>query len=126
VVNISTRGLVLTGNNVMIAGLIIQGTGPQTVVITATGPSLVPFGITNPLADPTLQLVRQSDSAILATNDDWQMAPNYLDILASGFAPTDPKESAIMMTLAPGAYTAIVQGAGGGSGVSVVGVFRVP
>jgi hypothetical protein len=125
-INISTRGEVLTGDNVMIAGLIVQGSGPQTVVITATGPSLVPFGITNPLADPTLTLVRQSDSTIIATNDDWQTNANAAQITASGFAPTDPHESAVMVTLDPGAYTAIVQGAGGGTGVSVAGVFRVP
>ena len=125
-VNISTRGEVLTGNNVMIAGLIVQGSGPQTVVITATGPSLVPFGITNPLADPTLTLVRQSDHAAIATNDNWQSASNAAAITASGVAPTDPHESAILITLDPGAYTAIVQGVGGGVGVSVVGAFTLP
>jgi hypothetical protein len=125
-INISTRGLVLTGDNVMIAGLIVQGSGPQTVVITATGPSLVPFGITNPLADPTLTLVRQSDHAVIGTNDNWQSAPNAAAITASGFAPTDPHESAMLVTLDPGAYTAIVQGAGGATGVSVVGVFTLP
>ena len=122
-INISTRGEVLTGDNVMIAGLIVQGTGPRTVVITATGPSLVPFGITNPLANPTLTLVRQSDHAVIASNDDWQTNANAAQITASGFAPTNPLESALLVTLAPGAYTAIVQGAGGGVGVSVVGVF---
>ena len=125
-INTSTRGLVLTGNNVMIAGLIVQGTGPQQVLITATGPSLVPFGITNPLPNPQLQLVRQSDSTVIATNDDWQSAPNASAISATGVAPTDPAESAILITLDPGAYTAIVSGVGGGTGVSVVGVFTVP
>jgi hypothetical protein len=125
-INISTRGFVQGGNNVMIAGLIVQGSGPQKVVITATGPSLVPFGITNPLANPTLTLVRQSDHSIIATNDDWQTNANAAQISASGFAPTDPHESALLVTLDPGAYTAIVQDAGGGTGVSVVGVFTVP
>jgi hypothetical protein len=125
-INISTRGLVLSDNNVMIAGLIVDGGGPQTVVISATGPSLAAFGITNPLADPTLTLVRSSDSAVIATNDDWQSAPNAPQIMSSGFAPTDPRESAVMVTLDPGAYTAIVQGARGSTGVGVVGVFRVP
>jgi len=125
-INISTRGLVQTGNNVMIAGVIVQGTGPQTVVITAAGPSLVPFGISNPLPNPTLTLVRQSDHAVLATNDNWQMAPNAAQIQASGFAPTNSLEPAIMVTLDPGAYTAIVQDAAGASGVSLVGVFTTP
>jgi hypothetical protein len=125
-VNISTRGLVQGGNNVMIAGLIVQGSGPQKVVITATGPSLAPFGITNPLANPTLTLVRQSDHAVIATNDDWQTNANAADITATGFAPTNPRESALLVTLDPGAYTAIVSGVGGGTGVSVVGVFTTP
>jgi hypothetical protein len=70
-VNISTRGRVLTGNDVMIGGFVINGSGPQTVAIVGTGPSLAPFGITNPLANPTLSLVRSSDQAVLASNDNW-------------------------------------------------------
>src|SRR6185437_11059102 len=111
---------------VMIAGFIIGGSTPKTVAITAAGPSLVPFGISNPLQNPTLTLVRQSDHAVLATNDDWQTNANVADITASGFAPTDPHESALLVTLDPGAYTAIVSGVGGGTGVSVVGVFALP
>ena len=124
-INISTRGQVLTGNDVMIGGFVIQGTGPQQVAIVATGPSLAAFGIANPLANPTLTLVRSSDQAVLATNDDWQSASNAADIQASGFAPSNPLESAILTTLPPGAYTAIVQGVSGGTGVGVVGVYRV-
>jgi hypothetical protein len=71
-INISTRGRVLTGNDVMIGGFIIDGSGPQRVAIVATGPSLAQYGIASPLADPTLALVRSSDQAVLATNDDWQ------------------------------------------------------
>jgi len=125
-INISTRGQVLTGNDVMIAGFIIQGSSPQTVVINVAGPSLANFGITNPLANPTLTLVRSSDNAVIATNDNWQSASNAAQIQASGFAPSNALEPAIMMTLAPGAYTAIVQGAGGGTGVGLVGVFTTP
>src|SRR6185312_7389929 len=123
--NISTRMQVLTGNNVMIAGFIIGGSTPKTVAIVATGPSLAPFGITNPLANPTLQLVRQSDSTVIATNDDWQTDVNAAQLSASGFAPTNPLESGIVMTLAPGAYTAIVQGKNGGTGVSVVAAYEI-
>jgi len=123
--NISTRSQVLTGDNVMIGGFVIQGSGPQTVVISATGPSLAAFGISNPLADPTLTLVRSSDQSVVASNDNWQDAPNAAQIQASGFAPSDPHESAIMVTLDPGAYTAIVSGKNGGTGVGVVGVFTV-
>ena len=125
-VNISTRGQVLTGNDVMIGGFIIQGTGPQTVVVRARGPSLVPFGITNALANPSLQLVRSSDQATLATNDNWQSASNSAQILSSGFAPSETFESAIMITLQPGAYSAIVTGVGGGTGVAIMEVFAAP
>ena len=125
-VNISTRGQVLTGNDVMIAGFVIGGTASQTVVVNVAGPSLSNFGITNPLANPMLTLVRSSDNAVIATNDDWQSAANAAQIQASGFAPSNPFEPAIMMTLAPGAYTAIVQGSRGSTGVGLVGVFAVP
>jgi hypothetical protein len=125
-INISTRGLVLTGDEVMIGGFIVQGHDPKTVVVTATGPSLTAFGITNPLANPTLTLVRSSDQAVIATNDDWGSAANAAQVQAAGFAPSHPLESAIMMTLAPGAYTAIVSGAGGGTGVGIVAVYAVP
>jgi hypothetical protein len=124
--NISTRGRVLTGNDVMIGGFVVQGSGPQRVVIRARGPSLVPFGITNALADPTLQLVRSADQVTLATNDDWRTASNASDISTSGFAPSDSKESAILLTLDPGAYTAVVSGVGGGTGVGIVEVFVLP
>jgi hypothetical protein len=116
---------VLTGNDVMIGGFVIGGTSSKTVAIVATGPSLVPFGITNALANPTLTLVRSSDQAVIATNDDWQSAANQADLVAAGFAPSNALEAAILADLAPGAYTAIVQGAGGGTGVSVIGVYEV-
>jgi uncharacterized delta-60 repeat protein len=125
-VNISTRGKVLTGNDVMIGGFVIQGSGPQAVVVRARGPSLVPFGITNALANPALQLVRSSDQATLATNDDWGSASNAAAVTASGFAPSEALEAAILITLDPGAYTAIVTGVGGGTGVAIVEVFAAP
>jgi hypothetical protein len=127
-INISTRGRVLTGNDVMIAGFIIQGASPKTVVINVAGPSLANFGITSPLANPTLTLVRSSDQAVIATNDDWQSqsAANVTAIQNSGFKPNHALEPAIIATLVPGAYTAIVQGVAGGTGVGLVGVFTFP
>lgn len=121
--NLATRGKVLTGNDVMIAGFVIQGSAPQTVAVVATGPSLAAYGITSPLANPTLTLVRSSDQSIVASNDDWQSALNAAAIQASGFAPPHSMESAILVTLPPGAYTAIVSGVGGGTGTAVVGVY---
>ena len=123
--NISTRMQVLTGGNVMIGGFIIGGSTPKTVAITATGPSLAPFGISNFLANPTLTIVRSSDQSVIATNDDWQTDANAGLLQASGFAPSDPHEAGLYLTLPPGAYTAIVSGAGNTTGVSVVGVFEV-
>ena len=81
--------------------------------------------VANALADPSLTLVRSSDQAIIATNDDWQTAANAADLVAAHLAPTNAKESAIMMTLPPGAYTAILSGMNGGTGVGIVAVFSV-
>jgi hypothetical protein len=119
-INISTRGQVLTGNNVLIGGFIIEGSAPRTVVVRARGPSLVANGLTGVLQNPQLQLF--SGQTQIAYNDNWQDT-NPDAILASGFAPSSALESAIRITLAPGAYTAIVTGVGGGTGVGTVEVF---
>ena len=124
--NLSTRARVQAGEDVMIGGLIIQGSTPRTVAIVATGPSLTAHGVAQPLANPTLTLVRSSDQAVIATNDDWQSASNAAALQASGFAPSDAREAAILATLPPGAYTALVSGVGGATGVAVVGVYSVP
>src|SRR5258706_16430876 len=75
-VNLSTRARVLTGNDVLIGGFVIGGSANKTVAIVATGPSLAAFGIANPLANPTLTLMRSSDQTVIATNADWGTAPN--------------------------------------------------
>jgi hypothetical protein len=120
-VNISSRAQVQTGDNVMIGGFIIYGDSPKTVLVTARGPSLAPFGITNPLANPMLQLY--SGQTLVASNDDFGTATNLAQIQATGVAPTNALESAILITLNPGAYTAIVSGVGGATGVGIVEVF---
>jgi hypothetical protein len=127
-INISTRGKVLSGEDVMIAGFIVEGGSSKKVVVNVAGPSLLNFGIQNSLQDPTLLLVRSSDNAVIAINDNWQYQPSPGDVIAlaaSGFQPNHPLEPAIIATLPPGAYTAIVRGVGGGTGVAVVGVFAV-
>src|SRR5204863_4005392 len=91
----------------------------------AIGPSLVNFGINNYLPNPQLQLVRSSDQVTLASNDDWGSAPNIGSLIASGFAPSHGLESAILIALSPGAYTAIVSGVGGVTGVGLVEVYEV-
>jgi hypothetical protein len=123
-VNIATRSRVLTGDNLMIAGFVIQGTSPQTVVVRARGPSLAGSGVTNALSDPVLSLY--SGQNVIASNNNWQTASNASTLQSSGFAPADSRESAIYITLNPGAYTAIVQGAGSTTGVGIVEVFAVP
>jgi ELWxxDGT repeat protein len=121
-INISTRGRVETGENVMIGGFIIQGEGPQTVVVRARGPSLTATGVTSALPNPMLQLY--TGQTQIGVNDNWQSAANATAIQASGFAPADPAESAILITLDPGAYSAIVSGVGGTSGTAIIEVFR--
>jgi hypothetical protein len=123
--NISTRMQVGTGNDVMIAGFIIEGSATKRVAVVATGPSLTQYGITNAMANPTLTLVRQSDQTVIATNDDWQSHVNSTALMTAGFAPSNTLESAILIDLGPGAYTAIVSGLNNGTGVGVVGVYEV-
>ena len=120
--NISTRGTVGAGGDVMIGGFVVGGNVPKTVVVRALGPSLGAFGIANALANPKLEL--HSGATLLASNDDWGAAPNVAEIQASGFAPSNAAESAVLMTLAPGAYTAVVSG-NGGSGTGMIEVYEL-
>jgi hypothetical protein len=117
--NISTRAFVQTGNNVMIGGFIVTGSGPIRVIVRAIGPSLVNHGITNPLQNPTLEL-HDHTGAVIAFNDNWMNAPNKQEIINSGLAPTNNLESAILMSLSPGNYTAIVRGVNNGTGIALV------
>jgi hypothetical protein len=110
-----------TGDSVGIGGFIITGTAPKPVLIRAIGPSLIGFGIPNVLADPMLEL-HGPGTFVTITNDDWKQT-QWVDIQATGIPPTDDLESAIMATLSPGAYTAIVRGNGNTSGVGLVEVY---
>jgi hypothetical protein len=121
-IGISTRARVQTGDNVVIGGFIIQGASPLQVVVRARGPST---GLTSALADPTLTIVPAAGGANLI-NDDWGTAANAATLQASGFAPGNAKEAAILVTLNPGAYTAIVSGVGNTTGVAIVEVYVVP
>jgi len=111
---------VSTGENVMIGGFVVTGSAPRTVVVRALGPSLATFGVPGVLQNPQLQLF--SGSTQIAYNDNWQDT-DAAGILASGFAPANPAESAIRITLPPGAYTAIVTGVGNTTGVGIVEVY---
>jgi Matrixin len=120
--NISTRGQVQTGDQVLIGGFIVGGTQPKTVVVRALGPSLTAAGITHPLSDPTVEL-HDASGTTLDSNDDWGTGPNAAQIQSEGLAPTQSAESALQATLNPGSYTAIVRGASGATGVGLVEIY---
>jgi hypothetical protein len=121
--NISTRGVVGTGDNVMIGGFVLNGTGNKLVLLRAIGPSLSspPFNLANTLQDPRIALFNSSGGMIIS-NDNWADAPNAASIDAS-LRPSNGFESAILISLAPGTYTAIVSGANGGTGIGLIEVF---
>jgi len=116
--NISTRGLVQTGDNVMIGGFIVLGADSQKVIVRAIGPSLPLSGA---LANPRLELY-DGNGTLIAANDDWR-SEQEAEIIATGIAPGDDLESAIVRTLAPGPYTAIVRGMNNTTGVALVEVY---
>ncbi len=123
-VNISTRGDVGTGDSVLISGFIVGDVESETVVVRALGPSLASFGVSNPLSDPVLTIYDSKGSAI-ATNDNWQDNVNAIDIQRNGLAPPNPSESAIVLHLPAGAYTAIVRGANGATGNALAEVYTL-
>src|SRR4029077_2243471 len=116
--NLSTRVSVQSDNGVAIAGFIITGSNPKQVLIRGLGASLSNFGIVNPLQDPTLDLHDSTDRTI-ATNDDWQTATNANQIPVAS-QPADSHEPAILATLQPGSFTAILRGKNGGNGVGLI------
>jgi hypothetical protein len=122
--NISTRGLVQTGDNVMIGGFIVQGELPATVIVRAIGPSLTQYNVPNALQDPTLEL--HDGTGVIGGNDNWQDDPGAAQIQANNLAPSDPRESATIVTLQPGNYTAIVRGKDGTTGVALVEAYVLP
>jgi uncharacterized repeat protein (TIGR03803 family) len=129
--NISTRGFVDTGSNVMIGGLIVSGGaggGSARVIVRAIGPSLSAVGVPNTLQDPTLEL-HDASGATIASNDDWKTRPDGTsqqgEIEATALMPTHDKESALVQTLAPGSYTMIVRGANDTTGVAVVEAYTL-
>ena len=121
--NISTRGFVSTGNDVMIGGTIILGTAPASVLFRAIGPSLANFGISNALPDTILEL-RDGNGGLIASNDDWR-DDQEAAIIATGIPPTNNSESAILQSLAPGNYTGIVRGKNNSTGVAVVEAYHL-
>jgi hypothetical protein len=125
--NISTRAFVQTGDNVMIGGFIVQGPATKRVIVRAIGPELTRYGVPNPLFNPTLEL-HDGTGALIASNDNWPTtiiggiitSNQFREIQASGHAPRDGRESAVIADLPPGNYTAIVRGVNDTTGVALV------
>jgi hypothetical protein len=120
-VNISTRGLVQTGNDVLFAGMAVVGGGSQKVIVRALGPSLT---VTGKMSDPIMEL-HDGSGTLLETNDNWVDSPNKQAIIDSTVAPPNNLESAIVRTLTAGTYTAIVRGVNNGTGIGVVEVYAL-
>ena len=120
--NIATRGLVQSGDNVLIAGTIVLGDTTRRIIVRAIGPSL---SIAGKLDNPLLEL-RDSHGALLEANDNWVDSPNKQAIFDSTIPPSSDLESAIVRTLAPAAYTAIIYGVNGTTGIAVVEVYALP
>jgi hypothetical protein len=124
--NVSGRSFVGTGDNVLVSGFIVGDVGSATVVVRALGRSLASFGVSNPLSDPVLTIY-DSQGSVIASNDSWQRDPNNVVFLPkNGLAPPNPSDSAVVLHLPPGAYTAIVRGANGATGNALVEVYQLP
>lgn len=119
--NVSSRLHTGTGSNVLIGGFVINGTASKNVIVRALGPSLASFGVSGALADPTLEL-RDHTGAVKATNNNWKDTQQS-QIAATGLAPNNDLESALVIALAPGAYTAIVRGTSGTTGIVLMEVY---
>jgi hypothetical protein len=123
--NISTRGFVLSGNNVMIGGFILGGGSNSRVAVRGLGPSLAQFGLNPVLSDPTLEL-HDSNGTTLMANDDWLSdSASAAQLSASGLALSNPKESGIFTSLPPGAFTAILAAKNGGIGIGLVEIYNL-
>jgi hypothetical protein len=118
--NVSARGVAGSGSNALIGGFIIRGSQPVSVVVRAQGASLANYGVAGPLADTVLELYQ--GTTLLQTNDDWK-SNQQAAVQATGFAPGSDTDSALVVTLQPGAYSTIVRGKNGATGVAIVEAF---
>jgi hypothetical protein len=119
--NVSARLRTGTGDNVLIGGFVVSGTDSKKVLIRVLGPSLANAGVAGSLSDPIVEL-HNSTGAIIASNDNWKDTQQS-QIAASGLAPSDDRESAIIISLAPGAYTAIAHGVSNTSGIVLLEIY---
>ena len=121
--NLSTRGEVGTGDHAMIAGFVIGGDQASKVIVRAIGPSLAASGVSDPLLDPALEL-HATDGSLIFSNDNWRSTQEEA-IVASGLPPSHDAEAAIIATLNPGSYTAVLRGTGNTVGNALVEVYRL-
>jgi hypothetical protein len=121
-VNFATRGNIGTGENILIGGFVIRGNVPLRVLVRGTGPSLSSLGVANAVSDTIVQVWQ--GATMLAENDDWKTT-QQADITATGNAPLNDREGAILITLQPGAYTTTIRGKNGATGVGLVEAFMV-
>ena len=139
-INISTRGFVDTGDGNLIAGFVVSGNAPKRLLIRGVGPSLTGLGVTGAVSNPTLKVYAAGSTTVIAQNDDWsvaqpinasQAAATALDIAAASTATgafpltANSRDAAIVITLMPGAYTAVVGDAANGTGAGLVEVYEI-
>ena len=126
--NVATRGLVGTGASVLIGGFVVRDDSftnqPQSILVRGIGPSLSAAGVSNPLQNPFIEL-HDAQGGTIASNDDWGSSPDAGALTTSGLAPANPKEAAILQTLAPGPYTVILSGVDSGIGVGNVEAYNL-
>ncbi len=124
--NVSARNRVGTGSDILIAGFVVQGADPKTMLIRAVGPTLGDFGVPGVLADPKLEILTGAGAPV-ATNDNWNSSLVPAFEIAGAFAlPQQSRDAALIVTLPPGTYTAQVSGADGGTGEALVEVYELP
>jgi len=119
--NISARALIGTGNKILIGGVIVSGDAAEKVLVRAIGPDLAAFGVKNALQNPTLEL-RDAFGTLLGANDDWR-SDQEDEINATNLPPNDDRDAALVFTLLPGAYTAIMRGLDESTGTGVVEIY---
>ena len=118
IINMSTRILAETGDDVIVMEFVVRGSGTKYMILRGIGPSLIGFGIPDALRDPVMTLL-DARGSILDSNDNWVDSPDKEAIIATGIPPTDRRESAIVHTFAPGIYTVVVRGVRGTTGVAL-------